>query len=96
MIKDGGNIILYCSNCNKPLVDLFITDTQNDFVWKCVAECCYCNDKSFIQEVKGMFRPGGCVTVDKENPDHFTQDTLLADIIHDEEKIIFKTERAKK
>lgn len=95
-IKDGGNIVISCSNCNKPLVDLLITDPEADFNWKCVAECCYCGDKSFIKEVKGVFRPGGCVTVSKDNPDHFFQDTLLADIIHDNEKIIFKTEKGKK
>lgn len=90
-INDHGNIIIYCSNCNKPLVDLFITDAKADLNWKCVAECCYCGDKSFIKEVKGVFRPGGCVTIDENNPDHFTQDTLLQDIIQEDEKIIFKT-----
>lgn len=95
-IKDCGNIILKCSNCNKPLVDLLITDSEADIKWKCVAECCYCGDKSFITEINGMFRPGGCITIDRNNPDHFVQNTLLIDIINDEDKIVFKTEKGKK
>lgn len=95
-IEDHGNLIISCSNCNKPLVDLFITNTEADIQWQCVAECCYCGDKSFIKDVKGIFRPGGCITVDKENPDHFIQDTLLTDIVTENNKIIFKTARGKK
>jgi hypothetical protein len=95
-IKDDGNVIIYCSNCNKPLIDLLITNSDADFIWKCIAECCYCGDKSFIKEVKGIFRPGGCVTVNEKNPDHFTQDTLLLDIITEEDRVIFKTEKGNK
>lgn len=94
-IKDNGNLILKCSNCQKPLVDLFIVDSSANFNWKCVAECCFCGDKSFITDVKGMFRPGGCITVDEKNPDHFLYDTYIDDIIYDEEKIIFKTSKGR-
>lgn len=92
-IKDDGNVIISCSNCNKPLVDLFITDAEADLIWNCVAECCYCGDKSFIKEVKGIFRPGGCVTIDEKNPDHFKLNTLLVDIVTNEDKVIFKTQK---
>jgi hypothetical protein len=65
------------------------------FVWKCVAECCYCNDKSFITEVKGIFRAAGFIVEDKENPDHYTEITNLDDIVINEDNILFKTSRRK-
>jgi hypothetical protein len=100
-LVDGGHVIIKCSNCNKPLVDVLIVkpnEKKSDgtpFIWKCVAECCYCSDKSFITEIKGIFRAAGFIVEDKENPEHYTEITNLDDIVIDEDNILFKTSRRK-
>jgi hypothetical protein len=65
-IKDGGHVIIRCSNCNKPLVDIWRTRpdakdpaTGKTFEFKFVAECCYCKDISYITTVQGVFHIGG-------------------------------------
>jgi hypothetical protein len=100
-LVDGGHVIIKCSNCDKPLVDVLIVkpnEKKSDgtpFVWQCVAECCYCNDKSFITEVKGIFRAAGIIIENKENPEHYTGITNLDDIVIDDDNILFKTSRRK-
>ena len=101
ILKDGGHVILECSNCNKPLVDLFIVkpnekrEDGTDFIWKCQAGCCYCNDKSFITEVKGIFRPGGIIKVSDENEDVYRNIVDIVDIEYDDNFVLFKTSRKK-
>lgn len=101
ILKDGGHVILTCSNCNKQLVDLFIVkpdakrDDGTDIIWKCQAECCYCSDKSFITEVKGIFRPGGIIQIDPENEDNYKNVVNLTDVQYEDNLVIFKTKRHK-
>ena len=100
-LVDGGHVILSCSNCNKPLVDILIVKPNekrpdgSPFLWNCVAQCCYCNDKSFVTEVKGIFRASGFIVEDKEDKDHYHEITNVDDIVIDENNILFKTSRRK-
>ena len=100
-LVDGGHIILECSNCNKPLVDIFIVkpdakrEDGSDFLWRCQAECCYCKDKSFIKEVKGIFRPGGIIKVSPDNPDSYDNIVDIADINYEDDYVLFKTSRVR-
>jgi hypothetical protein len=73
-LKDGGHIIIRCSNCNKPLADIWRTRpnmkdprTSKLFEWKFVAECCYCKDKSYITTVSGGVHIGGYGVTTYEN-----------------------------
>lgn len=58
-LEDGGHIILECSNCLCPLVDVFVTSPKMDVSIDVVAHCYKCKDKSFIKKIKGGFHPGG-------------------------------------
>lgn len=96
---DGGHIYIKCSNCNKPLVDLLIVGPNakkpdgTPFVWNCIANCCYCSDKSFKTEVLGIFRASGIISeIDSEN---YKEITSLDDILTDDNDITFKVSRKK-
>lgn len=101
ILKDGGHIILECSNCNKPLVDILVVkpdakrEDGSDIVWKCQAECCYCKDKSFMTEIKGIFRPGGIIKIDDKNEDNYENIVDLADVQYEDNFVLFKTMRHK-
>ena len=65
-LKDGGHVIIRCSNCDRPLVDIWRTRpemndprTKKIFEWKFIAECCYCSDKSYVTTVLGGVHIGG-------------------------------------
>jgi hypothetical protein len=65
-LEDGGHVIIKCSSCKRPLVDIWCTRpdridprTNQPFLWKFVAHCCYCGGKSYPTEVKGGLHIGG-------------------------------------
>lgn len=66
-IEDGGTIILECSKCNEPLVEIIIIRPDVDIKTDIRATCGMCGDKSFIREIKGQYCLGrvqnGCVKV---------------------------------
>src|SRR5690348_9170284 len=51
----GANIILKCSACGLPLVDILVTRPKLEVETIVKAICWKCNDKSFQQKVKGGF-----------------------------------------
>lgn len=79
-LKDGGHVILRCSNCDRPLADVFVTQpgklvpgTNTPFTWRLRARCCYgCTrpngspEHSFIETVEGLYHLGG---YGEDNPD---------------------------
>lgn len=77
--KDGGHIILNCSNCGKPLVDIWITVPKLDVVNYVRAECCYCGDFSFIHTIKGGFRYSGIIEY-INGSDDYKQITMVSNI----------------
>lgn len=98
---DGGHVILTCSNCGKKLVDLLIVrpnELKSDgapFVWNCTAKCCYCADKSFVTEVKGIFRAAGIIDVNPDNDQNWKEITALTDIVTDGDNVLFETAEVK-
>lgn len=100
LLKDGGHIFLECSNCNKQLVDIFIVkpDAKKEdgtlITWRCQAECCYCNDKSFVKEVNGIFRPAGIIKLNENSEDAYKNLVDIVDIKYDEDFVLFKTARS--
>ena len=57
-LLDGGKHILTCSNCNKDLVEVWITKKDLDVRFKLRAKCAYCDDGSYDVEVTGGFHLG--------------------------------------
>lgn len=46
-------VIISCSNCKCPLVEVIIVKEDDTKSEKIVAECCHCQDKSFKTTIKG-------------------------------------------
>lgn len=58
-IQDGGHILIQCSNCECPLVDVWITRPHEEVVYTFEKiKCPYCKDWSYKKEVKGGFHIG--------------------------------------
>lgn len=71
-LKDGGHVLLKCSNCKAHLVDCWITrpdekdpSTGEVIKWQVKATCPYCPasksgkpEGSYIKEIIGGFTPG--------------------------------------
>ena len=85
-----------CSSCNKQLVDLFIVKKDDSLKWKTMAKCCYCNDKSFITEVNGVFRPCGIMEISETDPDESKMITELTNIKTENDIVVFYTVKAKR
>lgn len=104
-LKDAGHTILRCSGCNKPLVDIWRTRpnqidprTHKPFEWKFVAQCCYCNDKSYITTVQGGVHIGG-YGVDTHDANEAIEKTTIVEQLpmpgREEDVILIKTARCR-
>lgn len=51
------SFIIFCSNCETPLVDIWVTK-ETSKVTKFRAHCPHCGDKSYWKEIKGQFALG--------------------------------------
>lgn len=93
-VRDGGHVLLKCSNCDKPLCDIHITQpdklipgTQEKFEWYVRAKCCYgCKrgkepEYSYIEKIVGLYHLGGYGVVNPEDPDDSTVITVPVGII---------------
>jgi hypothetical protein len=78
-IKDDGHILLKCSNCDKELIDIWLTHTEMPIKTKIAAVCCFCGDKSFQKEIKGVYHLSACKNLSINN------------IINDNEVFIIQT-----
>jgi hypothetical protein len=54
-IENGAKVILVCSNCKTPLVELWRTRPSAPVHTKVFATCAICKDKSFTKIVAGGF-----------------------------------------
>ena len=79
-LEDGGFVSLSCSNCRKPLATLWVTKPRADIVWRVRASCPYCGDKSYIQEVRGLFHPAGHGIPNPDNPDDPDDNLVITSI----------------
>lgn len=92
-VKFGGEKLLKCSACNKPLVKIVITrpneldpTTKNVIEWKLKADCPYCGDHSFEEVIKGGWTYSGI-----EGPNELLI-TEVSDLVEDYSnlKVCFK------
>jgi DNA-directed RNA polymerase subunit RPC12/RpoP len=58
-LSDGGQVILNCSACRKPLMTIWITRPNESTKDTFQATCPYCGDKSWKKTVKGGVHVGG-------------------------------------
>ena len=92
-IEDGKKIILVCSNCRTPLVELWRTRPTAPVKTKVVATCGLCGDKSFSQMVAGGFHiapiDGGRVAIKNHQPGEAVDDngTILIPLTIITEKV---------
>lgn len=67
-IKDYGHTYIKCSNCDAPLVDIWVVDKDFPVTWKLKANCPHCGDHSFLYEIKGRYYYGpGYKNMDKDD-----------------------------
>ena len=57
-IENGGIKKLRCMDCNKPLMNIWITVPKADFVFKNKASCPFCDGESREETVNGLFHYG--------------------------------------
>jgi hypothetical protein len=57
--RDGGHQYIKCSNCEKILLDIWITMPDLDADMDVEANCPFCGDKSFRTTIHGGFAPAG-------------------------------------
>jgi len=55
MFKEHS-FIIYCSNCNSPLVDIWVIAEGPTYNVR--AKCPHCGDHSYFREVNGKFNMG--------------------------------------
>lgn len=100
-LKNGGHVILSCSNCYAGLVDFFVTRpgeinarTGKPFNWIIQANCPFCGDKSFTKEINGNGHVGGYGTPYPDNEDETIPSTIVtgSDLI--DGVMFFKVEKA--
>lgn len=65
-VRFGGEHLLDCSACGKPLVKIVVTRpdekdpcTGKVIEWKLKAKCCYCDDHSFEKTIHGGWTYSG-------------------------------------
>ena len=76
-----------CSNCNAPLIDIWVQHPNFDMAWKFVVECPHCGDKSYEQDVQGSFIIG--------STEESSEYTALDSFDIDNDPIIVKTKKVK-
>lgn len=58
---DKGKIVVACSNCERPLVNILPSKSKaDDIVTTFVVDCCHCGDKSYEETVKGLLSISPC------------------------------------
>lgn len=89
-LTDGGHVILRCSNCDRPLCDVFITlpnakdRSGNPYQWRVRATCAYgclkpdgTPETSFVHEFEGLFCRGGWGEDNPDDPDDSLMKTAI-------------------
>jgi DNA-directed RNA polymerase subunit RPC12/RpoP len=76
-----------CSNCGAPLADLQITHPDDSIVWNIYATCDHCGDRSYEQEMKGLFS-----FVNNEDTQAYS---VIEDINMDTSPVVLKTVKVK-
>lgn len=87
LLENGPTHILQCSNCDKKLVNIWVTKPKQTIhgkpaKWNVRAECCYCGDISFTKEIVGGFRYTGFYlpNPNSKNPEDVIEKTKITDV----------------
>lgn len=86
-MKDGEEVLLKCSNCNKECASFKITRPSMDFSWRIRASCAFgckkddnSEEMSFPLTINGTGHYGPCFKVNPNNPDDIVMTTQIIDI----------------
>lgn len=103
-LSDGGHVIPRCSDCNRPLADIFITQPNardrrgEPFRWRVRATCAYGCKKpdgsaqtSFLQEFTGLYHLGGFGVDNPEDETDSEMKTAVVDTQFDAEGVLIIT-----
>ncbi len=100
-LEDGGHVIIKCSNCDRGLLDIFITQpraidpaTNKPFVWNMKAKCCFCGDHSYVKEIKGKFHLSGYGQIKEDDESQDIPETFIGSIDEQGDVIIVETIKA--
>jgi hypothetical protein len=100
-LKDGGHVVLACSDCGAGLMDFWITRPDEEEVWKVRATCPFCPPgkdgrpaMSYAKEVRGGYYPAGYGTPHPSDPDETVPSTTWEkfDVVGD--TLVFTTIKA--
>jgi len=86
-------ITFSCSNCDKKLVQVVVTEKDDQVVWKAKARCCYCGDSSFTKTFTGHFSYKGDDVNEPTHPDGLRALTNVVDVAYENDTIVFVTEK---
>lgn len=85
-LKDAGHHILVCSNCERNLADIWVIDPNAQITEKYWANCPYCGDKSYQQQISGGVAPGGYARpIDGVSNEDWPLLTLIEDYLYPED-----------
>lgn len=57
-MEDLEKVIIECSSCNTPLIEIWITHPDVKATTEVIVKCAICGDKSFAKEIKGKYYMG--------------------------------------
>lgn len=93
-LRDGGHILLSCSNCNAILADVWRTRPHERDIWKVRCTCPFCGDKSFSVEIQGGFHLGGYGKVKADSVDDDFASTVMDNYDIQGDTFIFTMKKA--
>lgn len=79
-LKDGGHVILKCSSCDKPLIDIWVVKPEFSIEHIYQALCCYCGDKSFQMNIRGRVAVSPISKPNPNDEDDFIPVTLWSGV----------------
>jgi hypothetical protein len=89
---DSKDILVSCSNCDMPLIYVWPNHPKLDIDVKIIANCCYCDDKSFPLEVHGGFGYRG-YDRPMDNPENVRPIVNITNISQDGDRVTVETEK---
>ncbi len=90
-LGDYGHTYLECSNCQRKLVDVWVTQDLPQFQWKVQSTCPYCpGERSFVYPITGAFRYAGYGVEDADGLDVDVK-ILVNNIKYEGDLVLFQT-----
>lgn len=95
-IRDGGDIVLNCKNCESPLLILWVTRPEAKYDWVVKANCPYCGEGTEQYNVHGMFHQAPFHIVTDEETMENEADLYIETFVENDGVIEFLLKRHKK